>query len=161
MSVELDPALAFQNPGLGRVLAWWRERCAALGRLPGRRDFDPVAMKPLLPQIYMVDVVAAAGAARRYRWRLLGTGLTGMAGRDSTGRFFDELYAGGTLANFLLSFDAVVATAQPMRSYGSFAFADHARDHVTFEAMEVPLTTDGESVDMVLGIATSTRVTPE
>ena len=160
MSVLLDPTLSWLDPRLGLVLDWWRGAVAARGHLPGRRDVDPVAMKALLPQIYMVDVLVRP-PGRRYRWRLLGTGITGMAGRDSTGRFFDEIYEGEALSNFLRSFDAVVDSARPMRSYGSFAFADNARDYVTFEAMEVPLASDGVRIDIVLGIGVSTRVTPD
>ncbi len=105
-------------------------------------------MKGLLPNIYMADVI---DGGRRFRWRLLGSDVITMAGRNATGRFFDELYKAEDYRNFTASFAAVVAAMQPMRSLGSFSFAD--RSFIHFEALEVPLTQDGAAVDVILGIA--------
>lgn len=153
--MELDPDLRFEDARLGRLLAWWRGEVEALGRLPGRGRFDPVAMKALLPQVYMVDVLPGM----RLRWRLIGTAITAMAGRDSTGRSFDEIYAGAALDTIAASFREVARSARPLRSFGSFAFAGNTRNHVRFEAMEVPLSAGGYTVDMVLGIGVSAPVT--
>jgi len=156
MSVELDPDLRFEDARLGRLLAWWKGEVETLGRLPGRGRFDPLAMKAFLPQVYMVDVLPGI----RLRWRLIGTAVTDMAGRDSTGRFFDEIYAGAALDSIAASFREVARTARPLRSFGTFAFAGNARNHVRFEAMEVPLSAAGYTVDLVLGIGVSVPVAP-
>lgn len=155
MTIRLDPALTFQDPRLGRLLDWWCEKVASLDRLPGRQHFDPLEMAALLPHLYMADVVAGGA---RYRWRLLGTELNALAGRDVTGRHFDEIYAPDIYDNVVASLAAVVRDRQPMRSYGTYAFA--ARAFVGFEAMEVPLASDGKTVDIILGIAIGMSALP-
>lgn len=149
MAVQLDPALGFRDPRLGRILDWWQARRTDLGHLPGRQHFDPLEIPALLPNIYLVDVVPPD----RFRWRLIGSEITAMAGRNSTGRFFDALYDPATYGNFVASFRAVVQSRRPMRSFGDFAFT--ARGYVRFEALEVPLAEDGAHVDIVFGIAVS------
>lgn len=155
MGVELDPDLRLGDARLGRLVDWWREGCARLGHLPGRQHFDPAAWPGLLSHIYLIDVLEAG---RRYRWRLLGTAVTEMAGRDVTGRFMDELYDPGIYADSTRSYDAVIATRQPLRSFGTLAFA--GRDYSGFESVEVPLAADGHCVDVVLGMVFATRSGP-
>lgn len=146
MTVHLDPSLQYRDGRLGQLLDWWRMQHAERGSLPGRRQFDPLAMPALLPNIYLVDIVPPD----RYRWRLLGTDITDMAARNSTGRYLDEIYEPAAYANLVASFDAVKNRRLPMRSYGNYGFA--GRGFIDFEAIELPLAEDGETVDMVLGI---------
>ena len=63
---------------------WWAQRAGAAA--PPRAAIDPAAMLPdLLPQIHMLDRQPAGG----FVWRLMGTGLTALYGRDLTGAPFD------------------------------------------------------------------------
>ena len=62
---------------------------APLGRLPGRRHFDPVDVPQFLAWINLVDVVEGGGR-RRFRFRLHGTRQTELAGRDVTGLFVED-----------------------------------------------------------------------
>ena len=75
-----------------RQLRWLADLLActdAEGRSP---RIDEVSARLIgtaaLPTVMIVDLV---GTPPRYRIRLIGTKLAHMAGRDSTGRFFDEL----------------------------------------------------------------------
>lgn len=148
MTVQLDPGLDWHDRRLAELLDWWSGMQRQLGCLPARQDFDPLLMPGLLPHVYMVDVIDGGA---RYRWRLLGTELNVMAGRNATGAWFDELYDPAIYDNVVASLHSVVRRRQPMRSFGSYSFA--ARAFVHFEAMEVPLSEDGDGVDIVLGIA--------
>ncbi len=152
MGVELDPELRFRDARLQRAVDWWHERCAALGRLPGRGDVDPAAWPGLLAHLYLIDVI---GGGARYRWRLIGTAVTELAGRDVTGRFMDELYDAVTYPDATASYDRVVASRRPLRSFGTLAFA--GRDYSGFESVEVPLAADGAEIDLILGLCLGIR----
>lgn len=146
--MKLDPELRWQDARLGQLLDWWTGHCDRLGHLPARRDFDPLLMRALLPYIYMVDVI---DLGRRYRWRLIGTEITAMARRNSTGRYFDEIHDAAAYAEATASFAAVVSACRPQRSVGALSYLD--RGFVTYEAMKVPLADDGRRIDMILGLA--------
>lgn len=60
----------------------------ARGEVPLRSDFDPAAIKPLLPYIMMVDLT---DEPMRVRYRLVGTEVVKFTGLEFTGRCLDEL----------------------------------------------------------------------
>src|SRR5262245_25491937 len=91
----VDPTLSFADPSLRKLASTWQEY-AASGRIPDRTVFGPEALHALgvLPSVMLVDVVPGADEnAVRFRYRLVGTAIVAVSGRDSTGKFFDELYA--------------------------------------------------------------------
>jgi hypothetical protein len=85
----------------------------------------------------------------RLRWRLIGTHLTAAVARDSTGKFFDELYLENDLAALSAPFEWVIENLKPLRGTGTSGFA--GKDWMNFESVLFPLSSDGKSVDMVLG----------
>ncbi len=154
MAGESEDDLRFRDDRPAALLDWWRKRRAALGHLPGRQHFDPVSIKPLLPWIFMVDVEGAGDPAGRlrFRWRLLGSELTAMAGRNATGRWFDELYPEPVYGDFVRSYVDTVSQCRAVRSVGTMAIASAARDFLPYESVKTPLATDGRTVDLILGL---------
>lgn len=152
MGVELDPDWKQQDPRLRRLGAWWEDACAALGHLPGRQHVDPAGWRGLLAHLYMIDVIEDG---KRYRWRLIGTAVTELAGRDATGRYMDDLYDVAGYAEATKSYAAVVASRRPLRSFGTLAFT--GRDYSGFDSVEVPLAADGARIDLILGMCIGTR----
>ncbi len=71
-----------------RLVRYW-QRIRPVGGLPSRRDVDPTAIPDLLPHLWMLDVFRDPW---RFRFRLVGTAIVAHAGRDSTGRWCDEVY---------------------------------------------------------------------
>jgi hypothetical protein len=59
------------------------------GRLPGRQHVPPADIVPLLPRVWMLDVVRPA---LRFRYRLVGTSKVLTLGREVTGRWLDEVH---------------------------------------------------------------------
>jgi hypothetical protein len=57
--------------------------------VPRRADIDPLDFKPLLPNVMLLDRVLQ-GERERFRFRLVGTTVVGIAGRELTGAFIDE-----------------------------------------------------------------------
>lgn len=145
-AIELDASLQLATPMLKAFLARW-DKAARTGP-PLRRDFDPLAMRDWLGHLYLADVI---GAGQRFRYRLVGTQIVRMLGRDVTGRHFDEIYGVQDYEEFVASFRWIVANRRPMRSHGRVRFA--GKEFYDFEAIEVPLfdVEPSQAVRQVLG----------
>ena len=143
--VRCDPGLAFERPELKALLEIWEAR--RRGRLlPSRADFDPLDLKPHLGHLLLTDVERAP---LRFRYRLLGTTITEILRRDATGRYFEEIYAGRLLRELFDAFSRVVETRAPLRI---FSTTGHPRNDIyVYDCVLLPLSADGESVNMVLG----------
>jgi len=116
--------------------------------MPGRNDIDPLNLPPhLLPHLELVDV--SREPEIRLRWRLIGTHLTAATGRDATGKFFDEFYPGNDLVTLSAPFIWIVENLKPLRWIGTSGFA--GKDWLSFESALYPLSSDGTTVDMIMG----------
>ena len=75
----------FLSPRVAAFHAHWHQLCA--GRpMPRRADFDPAAVRALLPYVMLVDIIAG-----RARYRLVGTAVVEIAKLDFTGQFADQM----------------------------------------------------------------------
>ncbi|ANK79640.1 MAG: hypothetical protein TEF_01650 [Rhizobiales bacterium NRL2] len=152
--VELDPELAVVSPVLAEALRLW-EALRGPRQMPARRDFDPAETpRALLPHILLIDVDAGEGAESRFRWRLIGTHVTTMLGRDMTGRWFDEIYDAGTLTSITTGPRWVLANRRPVRTVGQAPVDE--RSYLRSENLHMPLSDDGRRVDKIL-VATDLR----
>ncbi len=106
-------------------------------------------MWPLLPNLVLVDVLRSPP---RFRYRLLGTRLDAMIGKSLTGQWLDEAYASEPGASAIIGQYAHVArTRQPSWRRGPPHVGSDARCH-EIEALRLPLASDGNAVDMILGL---------
>jgi hypothetical protein len=134
----------------------WETRLRALKRywddkrgsraIPARADLDPVDIPELLPYILLVDT---AETLAEFHYRLIGTEACKGFDRDRTGvRFadlprtesFDEIF-GGYWRTFL--------ERTPQYYHGSLSSTDE--DPMQFSRLTLPLSRDGNHVDMILG----------
>lgn len=134
------------SPVLGRLRDYWLARRGAR-EMPARADIDPLDIPALLPHLVMVDVI---GAPPVFRYRLIGTGVTEMANRDATGRYLDESLYGANTDRMLQTYRDTVATRSPQAVREIVQFV--RKDWVTIEALLLPLSADGQAIDMVLGV---------
>jgi hypothetical protein len=116
--------------------------------LPGRQHFDPCDVPALLPNIFLVDIDAQV---LRFTWRLMGTALVKIFGRDHTGLPVEGAYRDGTRAHAYQALCAIVATKQPRWRRAPASFATD-REYLTMERTVFPLAADGETVNMALGL---------
>jgi hypothetical protein len=115
--------------------------------MPSRADLDPLAIPVrALPYVFMVDIARGAGAPR-LSYRLIGTGITRMAGRDLTGQEIGAVHYGEHGARMREPFCKVLETGRAMRSASLTAWGGRA---VRCESVYLPLG-QGECVDIVLG----------
>ncbi len=138
------------------MVEFWEARLRALKRywddkrgsreMPARADLDPMDIPEILPYLLLVDT---AETLEEFRYRLIGTEACTGFDRDHTGaRFavlprtacFDEVYGG-----YWRSFQE----RTPQYFHGPLA--PIGGDRIQFSRLTLPLSHDGQHVDMILG----------
>ena len=102
------------------------------GIMPCRDDFSPAEMTPILPYIYMIDVLEGGAD---YQMRLFGTALAEIIGKDYTGAKLSELdpEKGWRGAIYKLAYER----AAPM--FYHFDLGDADKPHLKTENALLPL----------------------
>jgi hypothetical protein len=114
--------------------------------MPARADIDPGTIPRLLPNIIMYDV-AADGA---YSIRLVGEEVVRFVGRNATGTPAGTVMPPRAAEMMIKILDAVTAERAPkFRAGKTHWLAD--KTYRDFEACFLPLSADGETVNIVLG----------
>jgi hypothetical protein len=138
---------SFQHPTLDFLYRYWDEKRGQRA-LPRRSDIIASELRPHLGSVMLVDVVSNLD---EFRYRLVGTLVTQYFLKDGTGMTVDEAFADR---------DPLVAKAI------SGLFRKSAQEHAVlhtfgnalwlgpgfeeFEAIYLPLSDDGTSVNMIL-----------
>jgi len=115
-------------------------------RLPGRRQLDPAPIKRLLPTVSLIDVLHEP---LEFRMRLAGTALYGVYGREITGKRLSEIYNTAATDYWRVELGKVVAEGRP--AVGVHSLAWRGASHLSILWLRLPLASDGERVDMILG----------
>src|SRR5690349_6332842 len=134
------------------LLAYWQSKLVS-GRLPGRQHIDPTELKPRqLSHLLLLDVVEPAipNLRRRYRFRLAGTGFSGVTGHDVTGLYYDQLGAPEHSLTVIRAMDLIVERKAPV--FFASRLSIPTQDHVWMKRLGLPLAQDGNKVDMILAI---------
>jgi hypothetical protein len=137
-----------QLPMLQALRDYWQaKRGDRLG--PPRADIRPEELRPHLPNLFLLDVVEGG---RDLRFRLVGTALTQAARRDATGRLFSDVYSDlpEQLAQLFAVYRNLVETQQPVFARTNVFWFPHAA-YRQCETAILPLSDDGQSVNMILG----------
>jgi hypothetical protein len=113
--------------------------------MPARADIDPTRIPELLPHIIMYDVAPDEG----YRVRLMGEEIVRFVGGNRTGGTVGAIMPARSAEMMLNILDAVRAERTPKFRIGKAHWlAD--KDYRDFEACFLPLSADGEAVNIVL-----------
>jgi hypothetical protein len=136
---------AICHPNTVAIYRYWLRKCGDR-RMPRRADIDPLDMpKGLLPGICLVDVVSDH---RRYVYRLVGTADAEVRGFDPTGKSVRDGFFGPSIDDVLSNYDRVVASKAPHIDLQHYT-ATTGR-YTTEETLFMPLSDDGEKVNIVL-----------
>jgi len=132
------------SPPLHRLYDYWAARCRA-GRLPGRRDIDPLELGFVLGSLLLVDVLRDP---LRFRYRLTGTHIEDvMRIHGRTGTMVDE-HPDPTFRKAAVARYAEVAqSGRPVSARRDALIDDRIR---SYDLLMLPLAADGITVDMVL-----------
>jgi hypothetical protein len=152
----IEPSKSFDNPTLLKFLDYWQSKCRE-GRLPARADIDPVEIHHMLPGIIIVEVVEEGGRPR-YRFRLFGTAHVEYNLRDLTGMCIDEVFGPEDAARTEATYAGVIETGQP--HYWRTNVMLPGREFVHYERVIAPLSNDGETIDMLIGMFVFDRIEP-
>jgi len=139
-----DFSLDFRSDVLRKLHNYWTSKLAGRS-MPCRADIDPTEIPALLPHVVLVDI---EHDPFRVRFRLVGTHIVTSIGRDSTGRYFDELYQGSVRDGMIELYANVVRSKAPVRYFGKSVFAE--KKYRDYESVHMPLSDDGRTVNIVL-----------
>jgi hypothetical protein len=103
-------------------------------------------MRPWLNYLALVDVV---GEEPRFRCRLFSTALVRAYGADITGRWMDECDLNFVLFVLIAQMARVVSEKRPNTLRARFTKNTDGR-YLDYERMALPLSDDGEHVNMIL-----------
>ena len=160
-STEVLPLSELTHPEHLWLYDYWQQRRPA-GRLPARRDIDPADFpRHVLPRVAII-AVEPGERHYHYRYRLAGTEIAQRAGRDPTGKTFDELYQGDYLASARALYDELRGTGRPHFSQRTYPLAD-GESYLRYDRLILPLAADGRTYrsDIVnLAIAEGVRAAP-
>jgi len=137
--------LEFQEPVLRDLLGYWN-KCRGARAAPARSDIDATEMPGLLPYTFVIDVMESP---RDFRFRIAGTHIRDALGEEITGKHIGEVFPPDFGAEVHEIWSRVVADRRPVRGTGDLWIPD--REYVKWEGLAMPLSSDGDSVKMLLG----------
>jgi hypothetical protein len=144
--VRWSVATRFDDPELNRLLALWYEK-AAYG-FPTRSDFGLKQLKPVLPDVSIIERVHAKSGPR-YRVRLVGTAIAQSFG-EQTGKFIDDFVPSELMDRWAGGYDAILATGKPIRVVNKFALPQV--NYLYGEALSAPLADSKGEPNLVLSV---------
>lgn len=141
-----DDGTMLRSAELARLFTYWNRMRG--GRLmPSREDVDPAALRDVLPHIFMTDVEREP---LRFRYRLIGTYVTAISGRDITGRYADEKIFPQSLDDVVGPYRMAVENRAPIGKYGQARWVPN-RPWVRVETLLLPLGRTDAEVDILIG----------
>lgn len=124
---------------------WWLDRCA--GDVPDRADLDPADLKPLLPNLFLIEVEPAPF---RIRYRLAGTRVTEVTGYDITGHYLDNLLPADASEPWVEHYRTAYRTRRPL--FGAVNAPARGGGYFTYEFGLFPLRKGGTAVEQFVSI---------
>jgi hypothetical protein len=139
-----------KSPAVPACFGYWDAKRTACGApLPGRQHIDPIEMRSFLSCVVLFDVVGA-GPAHRFRHRLTGTEIEGIFGANITGKFIEQTGSVEKLDELYRRL-ALIADEKVL-VYGRAPAPVTTDNYVAYEHLTLPLASDGQTVDMLLGV---------
>lgn len=146
MLVSYKDSGTITDPKLAALWEYWDKKRGSRP-MPSRADLDPLEIPRLLPVVYLLDVLHDPV---RFRIRLVGTSVREFAGEDFTGQIMDENIYAHRADDAIDVLKLVVEKKVPIGIRGNAIF-EQGREWQKNEALVMPLSSDGETVDMLLG----------
>ena len=137
----------FRSARVADFVAHWRTLRRGTA-LPARADFDPSAIRALLPHLMIVEMV---GTPPRPRYRLVGTAVAEIAKLDFTGEYADGLdFQEAEEFDYGAAYRAVAAARQPGLGHSAMLAGGTVPRWIEFAIC--PLADDGVTVNQFLAL---------
>lgn len=146
--MPIDKKNKYDHPALQRFYEYWLSKFKD-GNIPGRHDVDPLDVPDLMPKLNLIDVERRDGGLS-FRFRVFGTEHVEFNKADFTGQTVDEVFPPDVAAKVNAVYASVVGTGEP--HYWRENIAIPGREHIEYERLICPLASDGENVDMLIGV---------
>lgn len=137
--------LEFQELVLQDLLGYWN-KCRGARAVPARADIDVTEVPVLLPYIFIIDVF---DGPRDFRFRVAGTHIRDALGEEITGKHIGEVFPPEFGAEVYSIWSHVIDDRRPVRGTGDLWIP--GREFVKWEGLAMPLSSDGDGVNMLLG----------
>lgn len=147
---EIDPQ-SLSNPILSFLRDYWDSKRAGRA-MPSRADIKPAEMKEYLGWIILIDVLPGCDD---FRFRMIGTRVGQYFLADATGQSMRDAFAayGDAVINGIVATHRKTARDQVVvRAYGGAGWL--GRSFLDFDAIYLPLSDDGVTVNMILSAFT-------
>jgi len=146
-----DQLIGLARPVLQRAYDYWDGQRGAR-RVPARADIDPIAMAGFLPHVVLVDVLrdCRPGWPLDFRYRLLGTTVEAHMSRRFTGLCLSEIPHQQPDSQMWRNFERAVVEQKPQLN--RVPYVGPHRDFLTVVDLVLPLSSDGQSVDMLMPV---------
>ena len=139
---------ALDDPRFRWLFDYWLDRLVD-GSLPSRADVDPIDFPHLLGRLNLIEVLREEGRLR-FRYRLFGTKVSDMIGRDLTGRLLEDVVLPIDYRKIGAVHREVVETRRPHFWQIPVPFID--RDFGSYRRLLLPLAEDGATVDLLMSL---------
>lgn len=139
--------------GMAALCDYWIRLGGAAG-VPSYRDFDPLAVPRLLPDLQ----ITRREADGRHRIGLTGGQVAELMGRDNTGRCLDEVMSADLYASRAALYDGALATGMPV-AYRAYLIAP-GREHRFHKRLLLPFIDKGPEPDLVMAMALDSQPFP-
>lgn len=144
-----QPALECHSPKLVTLYRYWLSCHRPDGRLPRRRDIDPIALArlapALVPHLWLLDVLRNP---YRFRYRLIGGALVEAGAPGRVGEFVHEV--GGGPGTSLHGNLVRVCEERVCNHRGGPPTLPHSTHVEEVERLSLPLVDDADQVAMIL-----------
>ena len=136
---RLETDLPISSNSLLEIRNYWM--ALKQGRpMPLKEELNPASIARHLPNVALVDVFHNP---LRFKYRLLGTRITELAGRNATGKWLDKELYGENTENMLWMFRNCAASKQPVAVREQIQFVDKSWINVDVAAFPMG-NADGE-----------------
>jgi hypothetical protein len=133
------------DPDMIAIYDYWQDQRRGR-RMPSRRDIDPIDLPRHLANLMLIDVEREP---LRFRYRLVGTRVVDASAEDRTGAYFDAVHFFAVNPVVMTEYKQAVESGEPILSVEPFKnFINDTTYPV--ERLILPLSNDGETVDMLL-----------
>lgn len=142
-----SPTRAQLVPGLRPFYDFWHDDCGGVVPVP-RAMIDPLRIPPsVLSKLFLVE---ALREPRDFRYRLIGTAVAALFGRDSTGKRVAEVISGKEDLDRITGYLKTV-TEENVLLYGRERAKWSQKDFQRVAVLLIPATSDGKTTDLILG----------
>ena len=139
------------NPKTSKIYNYWLSIHPGDNQLPRRQDFDPMDIVDLLPIVWMLDVHRDP---LRYKFRLLGTALIPILGKEPTGLWLEEAFPDALNSGAYDDYNYVVRTKQALYRKGTPQYI--VPEYKTIERLLLPLVDSNNNCEIILGLSVYT-----